>query len=108
MTTEANAYLYTLKCQDDRYYVGSTRGSLEKRIAEHNAGTYGGYTKKRRPVELIFAEEFQKITDAIARERQLKGWSRAKKEALSRGDFGEIQNLAQKRSLSNNPSTSSG
>ena len=72
------AYVYILRCSDSRYYVGSTRKMLEQRVAEHNAGTYSGYTKSRRPVDLVFAEYFDRITDAIAAEKQLKGWSRAK------------------------------
>jgi putative endonuclease len=88
------AFVYMLRCGDGSYYVGSTRASLERRVAEHNAGTFGGYTARRRPVELVFAEEFANITDAIAVERQLKGWRREKKEALIRGDVGALQTLA--------------
>ena len=77
---ETGAYVYILQCADGRYYVGTTRTELEIRIAEHNAGTYGGYTAARRPVTLVFAEPFNQITDAIAAERQLKGWSRAKRK----------------------------
>lgn len=91
-----SAHVYILKCVDGRYYVGSTRGGLEQRIAEHNAGTFGGYTKSRRPVELVYSEIFQRITDAIAAERRLKGWSRAKKEALIAGDFEALKRLARK------------
>ncbi|MBT5571282.1 MAG: GIY-YIG nuclease family protein [Alphaproteobacteria bacterium] len=81
------AYVYILQCSDGHYYVGSTRGTVEKRTAEHNEGTFGGYTKSRRPVKLVFSESFSQITDAVPSERQLKGWSRAKKEALIRGDI---------------------
>ncbi len=91
------AYVYILKCSDGYYYVGSTRGSLEKRIAEHNDGTFHGFTSRRRPVELIYSETFERITDAIAAERQLKGWSRAKKEALVRGDINSLRKLAKRR-----------
>ena len=89
-----NAFVYILKCADGSYYVGSTRGTLENRINEHNAGIYGGYTKSRRPVQLVFHEAFDRITDAIAAERQLKGWRRAKKEALIRGDFDALVRLS--------------
>ena len=75
------AFVYMLRCSDGRYYVGSTRAGLERRVSEHNAGTYGGFTKSRRPIELVYSQEFDRVTDAIAAERQLKGWSRAKKEA---------------------------
>src|SRR5689334_23824631 len=74
------AWLYILRCSDGSYYVGTTRSSLELRIAQHNAGTFGGYTNSRRPVELVFSEWFDRITDAIENERKLKGWSRAKKK----------------------------
>lgn len=88
------AILYMLRCRDGSYYVGTTRSALEQRIAEHNGGKHDGYTKLRRPVTLVFSQEFQRITDAIAAERQLKGWSRAKKEALIRGDYDRIKVLA--------------
>jgi putative endonuclease len=80
-------------------YIGTTRTSLEGRIAQHNAGTSGGYTQFRRPVELIFSEWFDRITDAIAAERKLKGWSRAKKLAFIRSDFSSVQDLAKRKSL---------
>ncbi len=89
-----NAFVYILKCADGSYYVGSTRGTIENRVNEHNAGLYGGYTKSRRPVRLVFLETFDRITDAIAAERQLKGWRRAKKEALIRGDFDVLARLS--------------
>jgi putative endonuclease len=67
---------------------------LEQRVAEHNAGAFGGYTARRRPVTLVFHQEFDRIIDAIAAERQLKGWTRAKKAALITGNFAEIHALA--------------
>ena len=73
------AYLYILRCADGSYYTGTARSGLERRVAEHNAGTYGGYTAQRRPVTLVFSQWFDRITDAIAAERQVKGWSSAKK-----------------------------
>ena len=91
------AFVYILRCADGSYYTGSTRASLEDRVAQHNSGTLGGYTASRRPVKLVFREEFQRITDAIAAERQLKNWSRAKKEALIRGDFDELRVLAKSK-----------
>jgi putative endonuclease len=75
-------FVYMLRCSDGSYYVGSTRATLERRVIEHNERKYPGFTKSRRPVTLVWSQEFQLITDAIAAERQLKGWSRAKKEAL--------------------------
>jgi putative endonuclease len=93
------AYLYVVKCSDGNLYIGTTRTSLDVRIAQHNAGTFAGYTQSRRPVELIFSEWFDRITDAIAAERKLKGWSRAKKLAFIRGDFVLLKSLAKRRSL---------
>ena len=103
-----SAFVYVLRCRDGRYYVGSTRGALEKRIAEHNAGTFGGFTKGRRPVALEYLQPFSSIRDAIAAERKLKGWSRAKKEALMRGEFTALRRLARGRSRPLDPSTGSG
>jgi putative endonuclease len=91
------AFVYMARCRDGSYYVGSTRATLEHRIAEHNAGIYPGFTTIRRPVQLVWHQEFQRITDAIEAERQLKGWSRAKKEALIRGDYAAISLLARRR-----------
>jgi predicted GIY-YIG superfamily endonuclease len=93
---DMTAYVYMLRCSDGRYYVGSTRGELEKRVAEHNAGTFGGFTKRRRPVTLVYHQSFERIDDAIAAERQLKGWGRAKKEALIAGDFEALKRLAKR------------
>ncbi|MGA7073144.1 GIY-YIG nuclease family protein [Bradyrhizobium sp.] len=98
MTDREGAYLYVVKCSDASLYVGTTRTSLDVRIAQHNAGTFGGYTQFRRPVELLFSEWFDRITDAIAAERKLKGWSRAKKLAFVRGDFASVKKLAKRKS----------
>ena len=91
------AFLYIVLCVDGSYYTGTARCELERRIAEHNAGYYGGYTATRRPVTLVFFQWFERITDAIAAERQVKGWSRAKKEALIRGDFEGLRMLSKRR-----------
>ncbi|MGH7036175.1 MAG: GIY-YIG nuclease family protein [Stellaceae bacterium] len=92
-----SAYLYILRCADGSYYVGTTRRSLEERVAEHNAGSFAGYTATRRPVTLVFHQEFDRITDAIAAERQVKGWRRAKKEALMSGACDLLPGLAKRR-----------
>jgi putative endonuclease len=81
------AYLYMLKCADGHYYVGTTRANLERRVAEHNAGYFGGYTSARLPVALVWSQHFANVTDAIAMERRLEGWRREKKEALIRGEY---------------------
>ena len=106
-----NAWVYILRCRDGKYYVGSARGDLGRRVDEHNAGVYPGFTKSRRPVVLVYAQDFDRIADAIAAERQLKGWSRAKKEALIAGDFDMLKKLSQNHAVMlrrAHPSTSSG
>src|SRR5947207_7515695 len=62
------AFVYILRCSDGSYYCGTARQGLEARVAEHEAGTFGGYTSTRRPVALVYSEWFQRITDAIAAE----------------------------------------
>jgi putative endonuclease len=74
-------YMYILKCNNDSYYTGSTI-DLEKRLKEHNDGLGSNHTKKYLPVELVYYEVFQRIDEAFYREKQIQGWSRAKKEAL--------------------------
>jgi putative endonuclease len=92
------AFVYMLRCSDGSYYVGSTTGNDPgKRIAEHQSGAFPGYTYSRRPIELVWSEHFDRITDAIAAERQIKGWSRAKKEALIRGDWSHVSALSRRR-----------
>jgi putative endonuclease len=91
------AHLYIVRCADGSYYCGTTRQELELRVAEHNAGYFGGYTATRLPVTLVYSQWFERITDAIAAERQVKGWSRAKKEALIRGDFDALRMLAKRK-----------
>jgi putative endonuclease len=86
-------YFYILRCSDGSYYVGSTT-SLEARIVSHQAGEGGDYTSRRLPVEVVYGEEFETLHDAFLVERQVKGWSRAKKEALIRGDYAALPPLA--------------
>ena len=90
------AWLYILRCADNSYYVGTTRGDLQRRVAEHQAGTFGGYTARRCPVNLVYSQPFQRITDAIEAERQVKGWRREKKEALICGDFQLLSALSRR------------
>lgn len=92
------AYVYMLRCVDGSFYIGSATGNdLYRRVAEHQSGAYPGYTSSRRPVELVWSEHFDRITDAIAAERKLKGWSRAKKLALINSDYRLLQHLAKRR-----------
>ena len=92
-------YVYILKCSDGSYYTGHT-DKLESRLVARQRGEIPGYTQERSPVELAFAEEFLSREDALARERQIKGWSRAKKEALIRRDWGRLIELSQGRGQS--------
>lgn len=91
-------WVYILRCADDSYYVGTYRGELiETRLYEHNSGHYPkAYTYKRRPVILLWADKCEWAVDAIALERRLKRWSRAKKEAFIREDWDELQRLSKR------------
>lgn len=92
------AWVYMLRCADGSFYVGSHRGpDLGVRIVQHETGQGGDYTRRRLPVELVWSEWFGRIADAVAAERRIKGWSRAKKEALIRGDYETIKVLAKRR-----------
>lgn len=86
--SDVQIWVYMLRCADGSYYIGKYQGDdLEIRIWEHNNGHYpDAYTATRRPVECVWSEQFLRFDDAVACERKLKGWSRAKKEALIRGD----------------------
>ncbi|MDP2881670.1 MAG: GIY-YIG nuclease family protein [Azonexus sp.] len=88
-------HAYLLRCADGSYYAGHT-DDLTRRLGQHRAGECGGYTAKRLPVELAWSQEFASREEALAAEQQIKGWSRAKKEALMVGDWGRISALAKK------------
>ena len=83
-------FVYLLRCADGSYYTGHT-DQLERRIGQHQAGEVPGYTHDKRPVELVWSQETASRDEALASELQIKGWSRVKKEALIRGDFGALQ-----------------
>ena len=89
-------YVYILRCADGAFYVGHT-DDLGKRMAEHEEGVCCRYTRKRRPVELAYFDAFDSRAEVLEKERQLKGWSRAKKEALIRGEWAELRRLSRKR-----------
>jgi tRNA/rRNA methyltransferase len=102
-------WTYMLRCSDGSYYVGHT-DDIDARIGQHQDGSLGGYTSTRRPVSRVWSDRFLDRESAFAAERQIKGWSRAKKEALIRGDWSEISTLARRRGLlrdGDEPSTSS-
>ena len=105
------AWLYILECADGSYYTGST-SNLSLRLAQHQAGEGCVYTRSRLPVELVYLQEFPSAHQAFLRERQVKGWSRAKKQALIQADFEQLVELSNTgfspRSRSSHPSTSSG
>jgi putative endonuclease len=92
-------FMYILECSDGSYYTGSTT-NLELRIAQHQNGEGANHTKKNLPIKLLYYEEFDRIEDAFYREKQIQGWSRKKKEALIRGDFKDLHQLAQCRNES--------
>jgi Predicted endonuclease containing a URI domain len=85
-------WVYMLRCRDGSYYAGHT-DNLERRIAEHDCGTIPCYTHDRRPLHLVFSQDFATREEALAMERRLKGWSRAKKEALIDGSWEMINRL---------------
>jgi predicted GIY-YIG superfamily endonuclease len=100
------SWVYIPRCRDGSYYTGVTL-NLEQRLDQHYRSEVA-YVAKRKPFEHVWSDEFANIDDAIAFEKQLKGWSRAKKEALMRGDWLEIQRLARSKTEPRRPSTSSG
>lgn len=82
-----------LHCADRSFYVGHT-DDLEKRVGEHELGLIPGYTSLRRPVTLVWSEQFPSREEAREAENRLKGWGREKKLALIRGDWQRIADLA--------------
>ena len=86
-------YAYLLRCNDKSYYAGHT-DDLYFRMAQHGSGVLGGYTAKRLPVTLVWSQDFGSREEAFAAERRLKGWSRAKKEALIAADRERVSALA--------------
>jgi len=86
-------WVYILKCADGSYYTGSTTG-LERRLSEHQEGVdRRAYTYPRRPVELVWCYQCATIREAYQFEQQIKGWTRAKKEALIQGDWDAVHNI---------------
>jgi len=93
-------YIYILKCSDGLLYTGFTN-DLSRRINEHNFGLNKScFTFKRRPVEMIFYQEFNDVNQAIYFEKKIKKWSSQKKLALANGDYDLLQILAQCRNNS--------
>ena len=90
-------YVYMLECSDGSLYVGHTE-DLAARLSAHRGRRYASYTAGRLPVRLVFSEPFDSREEAFAAERQIKGWSRAKKLALARGEWDLVVQLASVRS----------
>lgn len=90
-------FVYILRCKDNTYYTGIT-SDLETRIQEHKSGKhFNSYTYNRRPVELVFYTKFTNVEQAIEVEKQIKKWSKAKKEALINNKLEKLPNLAKKK-----------
>ncbi|HYI48032.1 MAG TPA: GIY-YIG nuclease family protein [Allosphingosinicella sp.] len=99
-------WTYMLHCADRSFYVGHT-DDLDARIGAHQSGLIPGYTSTRLPVTLVWADEFPSRYEALQAERQIKGWGRAKKLALIRGDWELIAALARNTEEKERASTSS-
>ncbi|MRX48646.1 GIY-YIG nuclease family protein [Pedobacter puniceum] len=94
-------YVYILKCRDNSYYTGVTN-NIERRIEEHQSGEdKNAYTYNKRPVKLVFCEDFIEINQAIAFEKQIKGWTRKKKEAIIENNWMKLKELAACKNESN-------
>lgn len=92
-------WVYILECSDKTYYTGVT-SDIEGRLYKHQTAYYPkAYTATRRPVKLLWYEEFKDIRVAIEFEKQLKGWSRKKKQALMKSDFDALHFLAQSEEM---------
>ena len=100
-------WAYILRCADGSYYTGHT-DALEQRIGQHQTGQIPGYTHDRCPVTLVWSQDFSTRLEALEAERRIKGWSRAKKDALIAGDWGRLSLLARNRQDQASPSTGSG
>ncbi|HTO15735.1 MAG TPA: GIY-YIG nuclease family protein [Edaphocola sp.] len=93
-------YVYILKCSDESYYTGITN-NIERRLSEHNEGLdKRSYTFRKRPVKLVFYQKFNDPTQAIAFEKQVKGWRRKKKEAIINDRWDLLQELSKSKDSS--------
>jgi len=85
-------FVYILRCADETLYIGST-SDVHARLVRHAQGIASRYTAARRPVRLVYYESFPTLLAALQRERQLKRWTRAKKEALVAADLSRLRRL---------------
>jgi putative endonuclease len=93
-------FMYILECIDGSYYTGSTV-DLNNRLIQHSEGTGANYTSKRLPVKLVYFEEYERVDEAFYREKQIQGWSHAKKKALIDENWDKIHELAECKNKSN-------
>jgi putative endonuclease len=91
-------FIYILRCADGSLYVGRAH-DVPRRVGEHNSGHGASHTTLRRPVRLVYSESCASSAEASRRERQIKGWTRAKKEALIAGDLEKIHSLSRRHRL---------
>lgn len=100
-------YVYIVECRDGSYYVGVTN-DLDRRMWEHHTGYDPGcYTHDKRPVELKYFEHYTDVNQAISREKQLKGWSRKKKQALFKENWDELKRLSKSPASKKGPNNAS-
>ncbi|MBI2075429.1 MAG: GIY-YIG nuclease family protein [Candidatus Harrisonbacteria bacterium] len=88
--TQWKWYVYILQCEDDSYYTGMT-WRADRRWLQHLSGLGSEYTKHHKPKAIVYLEEYENLDEARRREKQVKGWTRAKKEKLIRGEWGKWQ-----------------
>jgi len=94
-----NYCVYILRCSDKSCYTGITN-KIDRRLYEHNNGlNVTCYTYDRRPLELVFTQYFNDVHQAIAFEKQIKGWSRKKKEAIINNEWDKLPRLSKNRQL---------
>ena len=92
-------HTYLVRCSNGSYYAGST-WDVQARVSQHNSPDFGAaYTRRRQPVELVWSCEFDSIADAFAFEKRIQGWSRAKRDALIRGDWDSLPALSRRRAV---------
>jgi putative endonuclease len=91
-------WLYILKCADGSYYTGSTT-HFEQRLVQHETGAIEGFSSKHLPFTIALVLEFNMIHEAASAEKQIKGWTRKKKEALIAGRFDLLHNFAVCRNI---------
>jgi len=90
-------YVYILLCTDNSYYTGVTNDLETKLLYHQNGYNPNCYTFNRRPVEIVYYTEFDDVNQAIAFEKQVKGWSRAKKEAIINDEWEKLPNLSKRK-----------